>query len=136
MRRHSEYTRRLCRLYSTSKASASPCCARSIASASESLSPCGFLASVKSPFPAALSQMRHKCLFVVLLAVPQAYPTPPEPEWNALRLLGLPRLTSWGTLVLHWQPNGTGQMSSTAPHSAGGTPARQRTFTRTDGDDP
>src|SRR5438128_1055895 len=135
MRRHSEYTRRLCRLYSTSKASASPCCARSIASASESLSPC-FLASVKSPFPAALSQMRHKCLFVVLLAVRRVHAKLAEPEWNALRLLGLPRLTSWGTLVLHWQPNGTGQMSSTAPHSVGFPPAGQRTFTRTGGDDP
>src|SRR5207244_12219005 len=69
IRRHSEYTRRLCRLYRISNASASPCLARSIASASESLSPCGFLASVKSPFPAALGQMRHKSLFVVLVAV-------------------------------------------------------------------
>jgi len=68
MRRHSEYTRRLCRLYSASKAPASPCFARSIASASESLSPCFFFASVKSCFPAALNQMRRKCLFVVLLA--------------------------------------------------------------------
>ena len=67
MRRHSEYTRRLCRLYSDSKASASPCLARSIASASESL-PCCFFASVKSSFPAASCQMRRKYLFVVLLA--------------------------------------------------------------------
>src|SRR6266852_2455251 len=68
MRKHSEYTRRLCRLYKSWKASASPCLARSIASASETLSPCSFLASVKSPFPAALSQMRRNYLFVVLLA--------------------------------------------------------------------
>src|SRR5882724_9293707 len=39
-----------------------------MASASESLSPCSLLASVKSPFPAALVQMRRNYLFVVLLA--------------------------------------------------------------------
>jgi hypothetical protein len=32
------------------------------------LSPCSCLASVKSPFPAALNQMRRNYLFVVLLA--------------------------------------------------------------------
>jgi len=40
--------------------------------------------------------MRHKCLFVVPLAVPQAHCTLPEPERNALRLLGLPGLKVLG----------------------------------------
>ena len=57
----------MCRLYSDSKAAASPCLARSIASASESL-PCCFFASVKSSFPAASCQMQRKYLFVVPLA--------------------------------------------------------------------
>src|SRR5258706_14390982 len=50
MRKHSEYTRRLCRLYKVSKAASSPCFARSIASASVAFACFG---SVKSPFPAA-----------------------------------------------------------------------------------
>ena len=90
MRKHNEYTRRLCRLYRTSKASASPCLARSIASASESPSPCGFLAPVKSPFPAALGQMRRNQIFVVLLATRTAQYFPLKWERNRLPDLHLP----------------------------------------------
>jgi hypothetical protein len=46
------------------------------------LSPCSFFASVKSPFPAALSLMRRKPLFVVLLAV-----VPGESEVTLVRSL-------------------------------------------------
>jgi hypothetical protein len=51
-------------------AAASPCLARSMASASVNFSPCCFRASVKLPFPAAFGVMRRKPLFVVLLAWP------------------------------------------------------------------
>src|SRR6266852_9452328 len=105
MRKHSEYTRRLCRLYNSWKASASPCLARSMASASESLSPCSFLASVKSPFPAALIQMRRNYLFVVLLAGFAV-------DLNRLRagiVVQASGPVAWMTFVTIQQPIGVGQ---------------------------